>query len=105
MTEIYAIHHAGSQQVRYTHDQWVKRNGSVGAAIVAATATDSTVNYLYQVMRQAEYITPDDPRLAAAYGYFAHKGICTLERAEEICGCDIVPLTEAQLLSALDSIN
>lgn len=88
-------------QDRYTHDQWAKRNGIFGFKIVDAAKTDTMVQWFYEVMRQAPYITPSDQRLTLAYGYFVNLGLMTAEEAGAICGTEIAPLTKDQVIAIL----
>ena len=86
---------------RFTHDQWAKRNGIFGFKIVDAAKTDTMVQWFYEVMRQAPYITPSDQRLALAYGYFVNLGLMTDEEASAICGTQIAALTKDQVIAIL----
>ena len=96
---IYGSQH--NTEITYTHDQWAKRNGIFGFKIVDASKTDTMVQWFYEVMRQAPYITPSDQRLALAYGYFVNLGLMTAEEAGAICGTQIVPLTKDQVIAIL----
>ena len=59
------------------------------------------VQWFYEVMRQAPYITPSDQRLVLAYGYFVNLGLMTDEEASAICGTQIAPLTKEQVIAIL----
>lgn len=85
----------------YSHDQWNKRNGKFGALIVKESKTDYLIETFREHLRGAPYVTPNDTRLALAYGYFVHKGIMTVEEAEAICGVTITEVDEQQVLSAM----
>lgn len=99
MSEI--ITYQDSLAEKYTHDQWAKRNGIFGFKIVDAAKTDTMVQWFYEVMRQAPYITPSDPRLSLAYGYFVSLGLMTAEQASEVCGTEITARTKAQIIAIL----
>jgi hypothetical protein len=97
---IYGGQH--ESELKYSHDEWTKRNGAFGYLIVEASETDSLVKYFIdKVMANAPYITPSDKRLAVAYGYFVNLELMTVEKAEEICGIVIAPMTKEQVLSVM----
>ena len=97
---IYGGQHA--PELKYNHDEWTKRNGSFGYVIAEASESDSLVKYFVdKVMANAPYITPSDKRLAVAYGYFVHLELMTVEKAEEICGIAIAPMTKEQVLAVM----
>jgi hypothetical protein len=99
MSEI--ITYQDSSAEKYTHDQWAKRNGIFGFKIVDAAKTDTMVQWFYEVMRQAPYITPSDQRLALSYGYFVHLGLMTQDQASAICGIEITPYTKEQIIAII----